>query len=144
MDAKNQFFLQLSRKPRENLKADGIWTQRATFFTKIGVPLGAFLQFFWKLILKQKHRFGATKHEIWVPNSLYKDIDPRTCTAWRNFAEFWPTNWCKSGRVGTYPSRASLQDDVSMPKDKLPQTIKTVNFISDTYLVLPWSPQPHL
>ena len=57
----NQNRILLNRRPHQNLIDNEIWTQRATFSTKIGVPLGLFWQFFGDFLLNQKHRFGSKK-----------------------------------------------------------------------------------
>ena len=93
------FFLQLNRKPHENLKDNEIWTQWATFFTKIGVLLRVFWRFVSESILNQKHRFGQKKHEICVPISLYKNVDPRTCGILRNFGRLTDVNRVASAPI---------------------------------------------
>ena len=60
--------------PHENMKSNGIWTQRATFSTKVGVPLGLFLRFLGKISLNHKPRFGAKKGPLRA-DSPRVDID---------------------------------------------------------------------
>ena len=48
----------LSVDPHAPLKDNEIWTQRATFSTKSGVPIRLFWRFVGEIILNQKHRFG--------------------------------------------------------------------------------------
>ena len=57
----NQHRILLNRRPHQNLIDNEIWTQRATFSTKIGVPLGLFWRFFCDFLPNQKHRFGSKK-----------------------------------------------------------------------------------
>ena len=57
----NQNRMLLNRRPHQNLIDGEIWTQRATFSTKIGVPLGLFWRFFCDFLPNQKHRFGSKK-----------------------------------------------------------------------------------
>ena len=57
----NQHRILLNRRPHQNLIDNEIWTQRATFSTKIGVPLGLFWRFFCDFLPNRKHRFGSKK-----------------------------------------------------------------------------------
>ena len=75
----------VNRRPHEKLKDNGIWTQRATFFRKIGVPLGVFWRFFCEKILNQKQRSGAKKGPLRADSHMV-NVDMEFAPTWLRLA----------------------------------------------------------
>ena len=105
----NQNCILLERRPHQNLIDNEIWTKRATFSTKSGVPIGLFSRFFCDLIPNQKHRFGSKKRG--PPRRLpYGKHRFSRCPVLPGFARLCSTWRSRPTRIQAFSSRAGVQE----------------------------------